>query len=290
MINALLHIDTNTSRQNHSEQFSFSTNRLSRFVCVFLTMLFIPVMADSIVHNCPKHGPCTEYQVEKKNGFVLCRRCQEEKKRDEESRPANGPLNETDIKENMVINSRSFGSIEGFSKRCLSSITDRYVKIGGSIVEKKVFRFKVLQRVGVRQYIVTTPEKTFKANLLADGYVDEQTIQVVGFHTQEVYEYTTVMGANRRVGVFQEVETEPILSEDIKAYLASGKEFVINLTHKTKPYEELQGASYTRFGAAYGGTRVTKTEKTDLVTISLKRGVIVKFENASETSRQPNRY
>ena len=249
-------------------------------------MLASFVIAAPIAYNCPKHGPCTENQVEKTNGFVQCLRCQNEKKKAEETRPQTGPLNEIDITADMVINSKSFGSFDAFSTRCLSAINDRYAKIGGKVMQKKVFHFKVLQHIGFRQYIVTTSQKQFKANLLADSYVDDQTIEVIGYHTQEIYEYTTVMGANRRLGVFQEVETESLSQDDIKAYLVSGKEFIINLTHKTRPYEELQGAAYTRFGAAYGGTRVTKTERTDLVTISLKRGVIVKFESPSDNPQQ----
>lgn len=165
---------------------------------------------------------------------------------------------ESQLSSGTTINIRSFGNTNFFYRRCFAEITNQYCKINGFVFSRNylLHRMRVVQHIGYCEYIVDVDEwepdipseynnhshgewKNIGWNKITltktgDNLADDEVGTCYGWPSDEVYEYTTVMGATKRIKVFHTIKDKDIESltfEDVINHLKEGKTFVINFKH-----------------------------------------------------------
>lgn len=231
------------------------------------TLLSINSLAETIRVNCPYHGLQTIYSRP-----IVCPKCEQQReqreaetrrKKNQQRKKAEKTTNDNEIFESRlengtIINIRSFGNSDFFYRRCFSEITNEYCKIHGSIFYRKSIchRMKIIQHVGYCEYIVDVdkwymdiPSKYNDRSFghfenigwhkiyiptIGDDLADDEIGFCNGWPSSEIYEYTTVLGATKRIKVFYVVSNSDIESltfEDVVDHLKNGNVFIIDFEH-----------------------------------------------------------
>lgn len=178
-------------------------------------LLFAPALSlASVVYNCPRHGPLDERQAIRRGASYACSRCEEEKAqkgradeaRAREERVARGDIFESDLRHlpDVTINTRSFGGTNLFERRCLPAIREKYVMVDGVPRLRADFEmvFKIVQPLGGGIYLAQKGLVFYRVDTTTETLADEALVTVLGGFTGELFDYTTVLGARKRIRVF----------------------------------------------------------------------------------------
>lgn len=192
---------------------------------------------------------------------------------------------ESQIKDGISINVKSFANTNFLYKKCFTEITNSYFKTSKGIIFSKrlsLHRMRVVQHIGYCEYIVDVDEWEphgvsswneydkddspsgrwknigwHKVNFSLDNLADNEIGKSYGYPSDEIYEYTTVMGATKRIKVFKsfsEKDMLPITFDDILNHLKEGRSFMINFKHLAITYgKPWQKTSFNVFIVKNGG-------------------------------------
>ena len=183
------------------------------------TILFALVLVPAAtlaaaVYNCPKHGGRESWQVERRGLTYVCKACEEDKAkkaREDQAaakadRVARGELLESDLRGllDVTINTRSFGGTNLFERRCLPAIREKYVMVDGAPRLRADFEmvFKIVQSLGGGIYLAQKGLVFYRVDTTTETLADDALVTVLGGFTGELFDYTTVLGARKRIRVF----------------------------------------------------------------------------------------
>lgn len=221
-----------------------------KHVIIALLVALAPLVgfADATVYNCPKHGPCTQDQIiktgEGMNRATYCKKCFAEKKAQEKKR-----------KEEEAEKERQRKLVSG-------NITELDILDGMTINARCLNTNTVVMRIlpEINRVYGKTPNGIVVRSRYAGKDIKELTM------------------------------------DDFKDFLLKGGVFQISFLHKIKPYKKLVGGTLVERApvrdswgrsvgwmakgppVVVGGHYETIDTRTDTIKISLKLGVIVRFQ------------
>ena len=200
------------------------------------------------VYNCPRHGPRDSWQVERRGLSYVCLACEQEKAQKQRAdadaaradRVARGEVFESDLRHlpRIEVNTRSFGSTNAFERRCLAAIRDRYIMVDGKPARRAEYQqtFKIVQSLGDGDYLARKGLEFFKLETNGGVFADDALVTVVGTLTGDVFDYTTVLGAAKRIRIFRTLSRQghavaEVSFVDALAHLGAGGTFAIMLPY-----------------------------------------------------------
>lgn len=215
-----------------------------------LSLFALPLLSAQAgaVYNCPRHGPRSSGQVTRRGVSWVCTACEEEKAKKQRAdadaaradRIARGDLFESDLRHlpRVEVNTRSFGSTNAFERRCLAAIRDRYIMVDGAPALRAKYQetFKVVQSLGDGDYLVRKGLDFFKLETKGGTFADDALVTVAGTWTGRLFDYTTVLGAAKRIRVFATLSRQghavaEVSFADALAHLGAGGTFAIMLPY-----------------------------------------------------------
>lgn len=212
---------------------------------LFIALALAPFIAlAATVYNCPKHGGRESWQVERRGIIYVCKACEEEKAKkarvDEAAAKAGrierGEILESDLRglSDVTINTRSFGGTNLFERRCLPAIREKYVMVDGAPHLRADFEmvFKIVQPLGGGAYLAQKGLVFYKLDTTTESLADDTLVNLLGGFTGELFDYTTVLGARKRIRVFATLARQghavsEVTLADAIAHLNSGGTFRI---------------------------------------------------------------
>lgn len=274
-----------------------STQRMVKAL-ILIVFALLPLFSSAgsrVAYNCPKHGPRTEYEIQRNGQTIVCKACMQEKERsrkEEEAkakadRISRGEIFESDLyrMDKITINTRSFGSTNNFERVCFSAITNRYFIVADKVCLRSDYAntFIISQHIGQGEYLARWGSNTFKLNTNDDGLIDESRYTLFGILTNESYEYKTVLGSSKRVRVFNSlarlgIKAEELTFADVLSRLNAGETFTISMEYESKEAPTHIAGSYRdlRIMTQNGYNPNSKKRRIE-ATITMKGGSIVRF-------------
>lgn len=242
------------------------------------------------VYNCPRHGPRDSWQVERRGLSFVCKACEQEKAQkglaDEakarEERVARGEIFESDLRHlpRVTVNTRSFGSTNNFERMCLAAIRGQYVAIGGRVRRRAdgVTRFKIIQSLGNGAYLARHGETYYKLENVDAVLVDDAAYDLAGELTGGVFDYTTVLGAAKRVRVFRVLPFAEVSFADVLAHLQAGGTLTFPLEYGAVEQPQPMATSYRDLRIiAQGNNLATPQRRRIEATVTMTGGLVVHF-------------
>lgn len=247
------------------------------------------------VYNCPKHGPRSEYEVQRTGQTITCKACLKEKEQNQKDEDAKaksdrisrGVIFESDMfrMDKITINTRSFGSTNNFERMCFPAITERYFKVNGDVRLRSDYqsRFKIIQHIGDGDYLAKWGDVWYKLCTTDTGLADESVYTLYGILTDELYSYQTVLGASKRVRVFRTLsqlgnKVEELTFADVLRHLNSGNTFTISMVYESKQQPTSITGNYRDLQIMAQNGRLHNDGKRRIeATITMKEGMVVQF-------------